>query len=150
MKGNTPGVRRFPDGRPTPEYKAWGNMRDRCLNPLHPAFPRYGGRGLSLEPAWVDFETFLRDVGPKSNPNDTLERLDNSLGYVRGNVAWRSPKHQARNTRRNRLVTYNGVTRCLAEWIETAQVNYFTAKARLNRGWPPGEALGFETRRRSV
>ena len=67
-------------------YDCWVNMKQRCNNPNHPAYDRYGGRGISYHPDWEIFENFHQDMG---DPPEglTLERVDNSKGYSKDNCA---------------------------------------------------------------
>jgi hypothetical protein len=77
-------------------------MVQRCTRPDHPAWPRYGGRGITVCERWLDFRNFLADMGEKPR-GLTLERLDNDEGYSPGNCAWATPAEQSRNTGRFKL-----------------------------------------------
>ena len=73
----------------TKEYKAWTHMKQRCFNPKEKTYPRYGGRGITMEPRWVsDFEAFLQDIGLAPQGARYLVRLDKDGDYVPGNVKW--------------------------------------------------------------
>lgn len=85
----------------SPEYRAWANIKDRIFNPACHAFENYGGRGLTMEPEWVDdFAAFFAEVGPRSSPDLSIDRVDNDRGYVRGNLRWATASEQAQNQRR--------------------------------------------------
>lgn len=85
----------------SPEYAAWTNIKQRIFNPNCLAFPDYGGRGLTMQPEWVDdFVAFLSEVGCRPAADLSIDRIDNDLGYVRGNLRWATKSQQARNTRR--------------------------------------------------
>lgn len=64
-----------------PEYSAWKGMRQRCDNPRYKQFKDYGGRGISYDPSWAHFHTFLADMGPRPSPQHSLDRIDNAEGY---------------------------------------------------------------------
>jgi hypothetical protein len=84
----------------TPEYQAWLSMRKRCLDPKHPAFRNYGGRGIGIFTAWqTDFTAFLDCVGMRPEGGYSLDRIDNTRGYEPGNVRWSDSMTQNRNRR---------------------------------------------------
>ncbi len=122
------------------EYAIWEGMKRRCLVPHDKAYPYYGGRGIKLDVRWHQFGAFLADMGP-CPPNYSIDRIDNEGNYEPGNCRWASQKEQARNTRRNRLVTYMGRTEPLIWWAEQLGVDAAFIRARLNRGFSVGQAL---------
>jgi hypothetical protein len=83
-----------------PEYRCWQQLKNRCLNPNHLAFPDYGGRGISVDPEWVkSFEAFYASVGPRPSPQHSLDRIDNNRGYWPDNVRWVTVDVQMNNRR---------------------------------------------------
>lgn len=125
-----------------PEYRAWINMKSRCLTPSSTGFENYGGRGIKVCDRWVNsFDAFLGDVGHRPTNGHTLDRIDTDGDYEPGNVRWATRKEQSRNLRVNRLVTIDGVTRTLAEACEMAGMTYNTVLYRLKRGWSLTDAL---------
>lgn len=84
-------------GRPTPTYHSWLAMRKRCLYAAHPAFHRYGGRGITICARWRDsFAHFLADMGERPE-GLTLDRIDNDGNYEPGNCRWATPLEQRHN-----------------------------------------------------
>lgn len=128
--------------REMPEYNSWRAIVQRCTNPAHRSFARYGGRGVSMSPKWrASFEAFLADVGPRPARGDTLDRIDNARGYEPGNVRWASQTEQQRNRTNNRLMTLHGETMPLAAWAERIGLKKCTLLTRLHLGWTDERAL---------
>lgn len=115
-------------------------MKSRCLNPGAPKFATYGAVGISLVESWHKFENFLADMGERP-ANTTLDRIDNSKGYCKENCRWATRSEQQRNLRSNVMVTYDGVTQCLAAWAERTGIKAEYIGRRLKRGWPIDKAL---------
>lgn len=116
-----------------PEAQVWRDIRKRCLNPNDRNYKNYGARGITIEPAWLDLASFIKDVGLRPGPGYTLDRKDNSLGYQPGNVHWVTMKEQQRNKRSNRHVTINGVTKVAVDWADQYGIDRGTLSHRLNR-----------------
>lgn len=99
------------------EYRIWSLMKDRCNNTKSKVFKFYGGRGITVCKRWLDsFDNFFEDVG-KRPKGKSLDRYPNKNGnYEPTNFRWATAKQQADNTRRNRIIEYNGETKNLREW----------------------------------
>ncbi len=124
------------------EYKIWLKMRDRCANPNNKGFHKYGGRGIKVCDRWNDFAAFLADMGPRPSDAHSLDRYpDNDGPYSPDNCRWATRKEQARNTRTNRRIEINGMTRSVAEWAEVMGISADTIRARLHDGWEPQSAI---------
>jgi hypothetical protein len=72
------------------------------------------------------------DVGIAPNPKLTLERKDNSLGYIHGNVVWADRRTQANNRRSVKLVSYKGETLPLSYAADLINISYKTLFQRLS------------------
>ena len=127
-------------GRRTPAHSIWNGMLGRCLNPNSPAYKDYGGRGITVDPRWLQFENFFADMGqPPSGA--TLDRIDNNKGYAPDNCRWATKKEQANNRRSCRLITVNGLTMTVKQWAELQGLNCQTIGSRLRSGWDPVETV---------
>lgn len=121
-------------------YKSWENMKDRCTNPNNPKYKYYGGRRIKVCKQWMKFEIFLTDMGERP-PGLTLDRKNNNKNYCKSNCQWATRKEQARNTRRNRLITCFGKIQCLAAWAEEYNICPYVLRTRIKLGWPMEKAL---------
>lgn len=88
-------------------YNSWAGMKQRCNDKNHVEFHRYGGRGITYNARWNDFDSFLSDMGPKPR-GMSLDRIDNDLPYSKENCRWSSPEEQMSNTSRNIVVEWGG------------------------------------------
>jgi hypothetical protein len=118
-----------------PLHKTWTNMIRRCYVESCPAYPHYGGRGIRVCDRWVDFSAFVMDMGKKPDPSYSLDRIDNNGHYEPSNCRWASSYVQSRNTRRNRWVTYQGESVCLADLAKRLKISSGALRERIRRGW---------------
>jgi len=124
-----------------PLYSTWKAIRQRTSNPNSPAYPNYGGRGIHLDPAWDDFAQFVKDMDDKPTPEHQIERRDNDKGYSADNCYWATRLQQMRNTRRNRILTLNGVSKCVPEWAEHLGIGVGAIHSRIKYGWSDEKTL---------
>lgn len=79
-------------------YRVWASMKDRCFNPKHKFFNRYGGRGISVCSNWIGIELFLSwalSSGYKKGLE--LDRTDNNGDYEPSNCRWVVRRTNVRN-----------------------------------------------------
>jgi len=126
-----------------PEYIAWLAMRARCYYAKNQVtYRNHGARGITVCDQWRhSFATFLRDMGPRPGPEYSLERKDNNGNYEPGNCKWATRTEQRRNTRTNRLITFNGRTQPQSAWQEETGLMWDTIYTRLKRGWSVEKTL---------
>lgn len=121
-------------GERDPLYKLWSSIKDRCLNPYSKHYHRYGGRGITMHPAWVeDYTVFATDVGAQPE-GMTLDRIDNDGNYEPNNVRWATRQEQANNRVTNVVITYEGLTMTLADWARHRGWKYGLLTSRWKRG----------------
>lgn len=107
----------------TPVYKTWLGMINRVAGKKERTYKYYKSRGITVCERWQTFDNFFEDMGDRPFPNASLERKDNSQGYSPENCVWTNQKEQMRNTRRSRLLTFNGKTKCVAEWSDVTEIS---------------------------
>ena len=135
-------------GMITALYRVWSQIKQRCYNVKHTAFPDYGGRGIKMCSAWrkafVVFEHYvLNMIGERPGRRYSLDRIDNNKGYVPGNLRWATSDEQSRNRRNTKFYEFDGERRPLSEWARLAGIGLGTLKSRIyTYGWPLDEALG--------
>lgn len=82
----------------TRTYRAWTNMKARCLDVNHQAYHNYGARGITVCERWMTFEPFLEDMGFCPEGLE-IERMDNDDGYYKENCKWATRSEQQSNKR---------------------------------------------------
>jgi hypothetical protein len=126
----------------TKEFRAWGKMIARCHAIKDPHYPRWGGRGIFVCERWRNsFAAFLEDMGESPSQDHTLERVDNDGPYCPENCRWAPHAEQARNSRKNRRLSFRGRTMILADWARELGLPAYVLSDRLRRGWSVEEAL---------
>ena len=133
----------------TPEYKVWRGMLERCDER---SLDRhlYFDRGITVCPEWQSVAQFVADMGPRPSPKHSIDRINNDLGYSKENCRWATWVEQARNKRTNKIVTFRGESRSLAEWASISGVSRGCIGMRLRSGWPVDRAITEAPRPRHV
>lgn len=70
-------------------YEIWKGFRQRCNNPKHQRYHRYGGRGIGYVSEWDNFTVFCEwalDNGYVEGIS--LDHKDNDKGYFPANCRW--------------------------------------------------------------
>jgi hypothetical protein len=114
-------------------YRRWSSMKSRCNNPNNIAYDRYGGRGIKVCDEWdksfIKFYEWAIQNGFREDLS--LDRIDNNKGYSPDNCRWATRFEQARNVRRNHMITYNGKTQCIGAWAEETGIRRDTLLYRI-------------------
>lgn len=131
-------------------YSVWHGMKQRCLNPNVEEYKNYGGRGIKICPEWMDFETFYQwaisngfiESSPKGQ--NTIDRIDVNGNYEPLNCRFVNMSVQSNNTRRNKLLTYQGRTQTISQWANEIGINRRTLEARIvDYHWSVEKALTY-------
>lgn len=138
----------------SPIHQTWVSIIGRCTYPSVKAYYRYGGRGIKVCQRYrASLLALIGDLGEQPDPTATIDRKDNDGHYSCGtcpeclkngwqsNLRWATRKEQARNTRRNRMVTFRGQTKPAVAWSEELGLNQQTLLKRLRNGWTVEQAL---------
>jgi len=117
-------------------FNSWRGMLERCNNPNHVRYHRYGGRGVSVCTRWRKFKNFLEDMGPTWKEGLTIERMNNSGNYEPGNCTWESQMGQMRNYCLNHSVDTPKGDMLLVDASEVSRIHRTTLYSRIKAGWP--------------
>lgn len=131
-------------------YSIWNGMKDRCNNPHHKFYSRYGGRGISVCEDWqTDFNSFMNwSYANGYEENLTIDRIDNDKGYTPDNCRWATMKVQRNNASSNKILSFNGRTMNVTKWANELNISRHTLYTRLRKGWSVEKAL--TTPRRNI
>lgn len=110
----------------SPEYRAWQQMKNRCINHKASYYHRYGGRGIHFCKRWEKFSNFLADMGRRPSPKHSLERKNNDGHYNKRNCRWATLAEQASNTSICHRIAYKGKTQSLNAWAKELKIQYST------------------------
>lgn len=75
-------------------------MLRRCRAPKCKSYENYGGRGISIDPRWLDYVAFKTWALANGYADDlTIDRRDNDGNYTPDNCRWVSMIVQRHNRR---------------------------------------------------
>lgn len=113
-------------------YYAWGNIKNRCLNPKNSGYYRYGALGITVCQRWIEsFDNFLADMGQPPSPLHSIDRIDVRGNYEPGNCRWATASEQANNKRTTRIVVAFGRAQSMSEWAKERGIGVQTLWHRL-------------------
>lgn len=117
------------------EYSLWLNMKQRCTNPNFTNFKNWGGRGITMCDRWLNsFEAFYEDMGNQPAKRMAIDRIDNEKGYSKENCRWATQKQNNNNTRKNRMIEFNGKIQSLTDWCDELKLRYAATAYHCRRG----------------
>lgn len=110
-------------------------MKQRCFVPSNMAYPRYGGRGITVCEQWrADFGAFRQDMGPRPSAGHSIDRIDVDGDYAPGNCRWATRPEQMANTSRNRYVDLDGERVIQAEAARRLGLSVSGLRYRMHKG----------------
>ena len=80
----------------TDTFRIWSGILRRCTNKNVKAYPRYGGRGISVCERWLKFENFYADMGDRPKGLQ-IDRINNDGNYEPSNCRWATCKENVNN-----------------------------------------------------
>lgn len=124
-------------------YRIWLGMKSRCNNPNVKTYCDYGGRGIKVCDEWSNYLQFKKwAINSGYADNLSIDRIDNNGDYCPDNCRWSTNLEQGNNKRNNHILTFNGVSKTMAEWAREKGINYHTLKRRINTyGYSVEDAL---------
>ena len=139
-------MRNFHGKSNTRLFRIWAHIKDRCFNVNNDAYKNYGARGIIMCTEWknnfMSFYIWANNNGYKDNL--TIDRINNDGNYEPTNCRWITSEEQHKNTRKNKILQYNGESLCARDWSKRLNINYSTLLSRLKRGWNTEKALSIK------
>lgn len=136
-----------------PLFRLWSDIIRRCTYPKANNFKIYGGRGIKICDEWRhNFQAFFDYVSILEHCREkgySLDRIDNDGNYAPGNLRFATKYEQSHNSRRSILITYNGETKCIADWARSVGMKPSMLSGRLRRNMSIEDALSAPSRYKS-
>jgi len=121
-------------------YHTWAHMRQRCMNSNDKAYPKYGGRGISVCTEWNDYKNFKKwalengfDIN-KTGIEQSIDRIDVNGNYEPQNCRWVDRYVQANNKRNNVYIKVCGKYYTYGELARETGIDRLTLYARYKHG----------------
>jgi hypothetical protein len=121
--------------------RRWVSMWERCYLPENPGYEYYGARGICVCQEWMDFQAFYSFWGDLPFESATIGRINNDGNYEPSNCEWQTQEQQNNNTRRSKMITWNGKTQSIRDWAFEYNIGSRRLWERLKRGWDMNRAL---------
>ena len=87
-------------------YETWCSIKKRCYKDYVKGYKNYGGRGITVQDDWIDnpakFINYILDTLGDRPEGMSLDRINNELGYMEGNLKWSTPTEQNNNKRNSK------------------------------------------------
>lgn len=120
-----------------PHFRRYQNIISRCYNPLNKRFKDYGKRGIKVQNNWINnFENFYNYIIqlPNYDVKNSLDRINNDIGYFEGNLRWVNRSIQSINRRKpkNNTTGLKGIQ--VRKKLKTFKVDISINKKRIYLG----------------
>lgn len=131
------------NGTHTRMYRIWVGIKTRCCNQKDKAFPKYGGRGITICEEWKTNFKIFHDWAMANGYSDelTIDRIDVNGNYEPANCRWITIREQSFNRTNSRFITFKGVTKTLAEFAKEYGMSVACLHRRITAGWSVEDAL---------
>ena len=107
-----------------PLYSRWLSTKQRCNNPNNANYKNYGGRGIYLSDdlsGFIGYRDYIESLDGYGGVGRSLDRINNNLGYQKGNLRWTNQGVQIANQRFSGKGSnsYTGVNwnKCKNRWV---------------------------------
>ena len=111
----------YKDGRAKERlFYIWLAMKRRCFNKNCEGYKNYGAKGITICEEWMDYAVFRTwALSHGYLDNLTIDRFPNMDGnYEPSNCRWATQLQQTRNRHNTVHVSYKGISKPLAEWVD--------------------------------
>jgi len=120
----------------------WANIIERCYNSKSPSYYWYGERGIKMCERWQSsVANFIADMGLPPTLTHSIDRIDCNGDYEPSNCRWATAAEQNNNTRRSKLIAWNGKTQSIRDWAKEYNIGSRAVSERLRRGWSLEKSL---------
>ena len=119
----------------------------RCTVETNPGYADYGGRGIKFLFSTLDeYINYVLSL-PGASQDKEIDRIDNNGNYEPGNLRWADRNQQAKNTRRNRWVTYDNKEMVWSDFVcQYTNISISKADILLSKGYSLEEIVNYQPR----
>lgn len=122
--------------------RTFASMIERCYNSDSPQYYWYGARGIKICDEWLqNMSAFVSDMGVPPSLDHSIDRIDCNGNYEPNNCRWATTEEQNNNTRRSKMITWNGKTQSNRDWAKEYNIGGRRLWERLRRGWSMEKSL---------
>jgi len=122
--------------------RTYAGILSRCYDPQSPSYCWYGARGIEMCERWQhSLDAFVEDMGHPPTAQHSIDRINCNGNYEPDNCRWATQEEQNNNTRRSKLIDWNGKTQSIRDWAKEYDIGSRRLSERLRRGWSMERAL---------